>query len=411
VEYTATGEDKALVLRSSGADFYADTKKNARLLVFSEDQEYFLSRLDKTAMLETLARETTFTVHYRLMIEGKPLYHSIKAVRGTGADDCYLIIGVRNIDAEKRRLIALEAEQQAFGEIAYALARRYEVIYHVNVVTGSYVEYSSSPAYAQLQCGVTGTDFFADTQRNMLKQIYEEDLPMMQHAMQREVLLGHMTENRSTTLNYRLLLGGEPQYVTLFAIRPQEDSEHIIVAVANVDAAKRREIEFRAALGSAMAMASRDALTGVKNKHAYAMAEDELDHQINAGTNPDFAVVVCDINGLKTVNDTFGHSAGDEFIKAACHLICTVFKHSPVFRIGGDEFTVLLKGQDLEHSKELMENLAAQVEENGKQKLVTVASGISHFDPKRDGRMQDVFERADSAMYECKKIIKERFGI
>lgn len=83
-------------------------------------------------------------------------------------------------------------------------------------------------------------------------------------------------------------------------------------------------------------LAYRDPLTGVKNKTAYQEAERQMEERMRTG-QPEFAVVVMDINGLKTVNDTCGHDFGDILIIDACKLICRTFKRSPVYRIGGDE--------------------------------------------------------------------------
>ena len=59
---------------------------------------------------------------------------------------------------------------------------------------------------------------------------------------------------------------------------------------------------------------------------------------------PGFAITILDVNDLKKVNDNEGHKAGDQFIRDACRIICTTFKRSPVFRVGGDEFAVLSQG-------------------------------------------------------------------
>ena len=135
--------------------------------------------------------------------------------------------------------------------------------------------------------------------------------------------------------------------------------------------------------------------------------EEKLDQQISEDINPEFAVVVCDINGLKAVNDTQGHRAGDEFIQTACNMICLIFKHSPVFRIGGDEFAVLLKGHDFECRDQLMTELDDTMTRNRAEGRVTVAFGISDFNRGVDMRMQDVFERADAKMYTYKRKFKE----
>ena len=77
-----------------------------------------------------------------------------------------------------------------------------------------------------------------------------------------------------------------------------------------------------------------DALTHVKNKAAYASWEEKINEAIRKGEQEPFAVVVCDINNLKEVNDRYGHKEGDICIQNACRKICNIFSHSPVFRIG-----------------------------------------------------------------------------
>ncbi len=227
----------------------------------------------------------------------------------------------------------------------------------------------------------------------------------MAKAMEKQQFVSDLEQTGSTSITYRLMLEGRPQYVTLIAIRPENDMHHVIVAVSNIDAAKQREMEFRAALGTAMDLANKDALTKVKNKHAYTQAAKELDEQ-SRQSDKEYAVIVMDINGLKHVNDTQGHHAGDEYIKASCHIICTVFKHSPVFRIGGDEFVVLLTGEDYENREQLLEYFKDIVISNMKKGLASLASGMATYDKGLDSGIESVFERADRAMYENKKMFK-----
>ena len=136
--------------------------------------------------------------------------------------------------------------------------------------------------------------------------------------------------------------------------------------------------------------------------------ENELNDKISAGTNKEFAVVVCDVNNLKIINDTKGHKAGDELIREACMMICRVFKHSPVYRIGGDEFVVILKGEDFENRSSLLGELRTQVLINKEEEKVVVASGIADFDSSTDTNLASVFEKADSEMYSNKKELKEQ---
>lgn len=157
-------------------------------------------------------------------------------------------------------------------------------------------------------------------------------------------------------------------------------------------------------------LAFRDPLTGVKSKQAWTEYERMEDHMIQEHCIDDFAVVVCDINGLKEVNDKQGHKVGDLLIKEASALICDVFSHSPVFRIGGDEFSVVLKGQDFLNRKELFRKFITIVRKNKQEGKVVVAIGMSDY-VESDWKVQDVLDRADNRMYRNKKQLKKRSNV
>ena len=168
----------------------------------------------------------------------------------------------------------------------------------------------------------------------------------------------------------------------------------------------RRQKESEAALGSMKNTAYRDAMTGVKNKNAYAEKEIEMTEQIKLGLIDEFAVVVCDVNGLKYVNDTYGHKAGDAYICASCKMVCETFKHSPVYRIGGDEFIAIMTGGDFAIRDKLMNDINSEVEGNIGTTKPVVAVGMALFDKENDNTFHSVFERADTAMYARKQTLK-----
>lgn len=405
-EYSASKTYTELGLCMEGDSFFERMQEDIRKIIHPDDVGMLLRETERDRLLENLRQTGTLTLTYRQSLDNR-IQHVRMVAFQSKVDPSHILLGVRNIDEQIRNEERITKENRTFGEIARALAQRYEVIYRVNVETNEYTEYSASSDYARLEIGAKGVDFFAETQENMKRDIFPEDLPMMAMAMQKNYLLESLRETGKNFLNYRLMIGGRPQYVTLFAVRPKEDSKHIIVAVANVDAAKRMELDFEAAIGSAMDMANRDALTGVKNKRAYAQTEMTVDDQITSHEIREFAVVVCDINGLKEVNDTQGHKAGDDYICSACSMICETFKHSPVFRIGGDEFVAYLKGSDYEQRSKILSTLKALQTTRRAEGKVTIAVGMSEFLPGSDLRMQDVFERADSAMYYNKRLFKQ----
>ena len=154
-----------------------------------------------------------------------------------------------------------------------------------------------------------------------------------------------------------------------------------------------------------------DPLTSVRNKGAFTDYLRELQELVNAGGTTRYAIGVFDCDNLKSVNDKNGHDKGDVYIKNASQLICRVFQHSPVFRIGGDEFAVVLLNEDYRNRK----NLAAEFEaykkamcESAAQEWEAprVAMGIADYDPELDKYVEDTLRRADKIMYENKRLGK-----
>ena len=175
-----------------------------------------------------------------------------------------------------------------------------------------------------------------------------------------------------------------------------------------LEEAVAREKQQYQELLDARVLAYKDALTGVKTKLAYLEFEAQKDNDIQNGRKPEFAIAVFDVNGLKVVNDTRGHEAGDQFIIDACMMICNHFKHSPVFRIGGDEFVVLMEGDDYRNRQELIIRFNRMMDEPERPDPIIIAMGVTDFDAEKDGTFHDVFIRADQLMYERKRALKSK---
>ena len=151
-----------------------------------------------------------------------------------------------------------------------------------------------------------------------------------------------------------------------------------------------------------------DALTSVRNKGAFDEYVQDMQKQIEQKEPIEFAIGVFDCDDLKKINDQYGHDKGNEYLKVASRLICKTFQHSPVFRIGGDEFTVIIRNEDYQNR----EALAEQFEQSRKEicekaenswEKVCVAMGIADYDPEQDYSVNDTVRRADRLMYENKR--------
>jgi diguanylate cyclase (GGDEF)-like protein len=156
-----------------------------------------------------------------------------------------------------------------------------------------------------------------------------------------------------------------------------------------------------------------DALTSVRNRGGFFEYIQGIQDRLDNKEPVAFAVIILDCDNLKIVNDQYGHDKGDVYIKTASELICGVFKRSPVFRIGGDEFAVVLENEDYQNRKELTELFDKKAEEirastENKWEQVSVALGMAEYDPQSDTSVDDVIHRADKTMYENKRINKER---
>ena len=148
-----------------------------------------------------------------------------------------------------------------------------------------------------------------------------------------------------------------------------------------------------------------DALTGLKNKGAFSKAVDELQKRIDKEPEDlKFAIGVFDCDTLKVINDQYGHDKGDIYLKTASGTIDQVFRHSKAYRTGGDEFAVILTGEDYSNMVSLAEEfdktadeINASVEEPWEK--VFVSKGIAAFDPSEDHTVFEVIQRADKLMY------------
>ena len=151
-----------------------------------------------------------------------------------------------------------------------------------------------------------------------------------------------------------------------------------------------------------------DALTSVRNKAAFSEYVDEMQQRVDKNELKEFAIGVFDCDKLKSINDHFGHDKGDHYLKNASRLICRVFQHSPVFRIGGDEFAVVLQGSELKNKDQLVQAFVKAREElnaaaMSKWDEAHISLGIAVYDPQIDGSVSDAVRRADRIMYENKR--------
>ncbi len=409
VEISSTDEYKKLNVPATGKDFFAESRRSIRKYVHPEDQESVLKLHYKDAMLLNLKHRNSFSMAYRLVVDNQ-----VKHIRHTeimSGDKKHIIVCVENIDEEVRASLEFKETKEksvTYSRIAESLASHYDLIYYIDVQTQHYIEFSSHKLYGELDIKEEGDDFFRIAEQNAERVIHPEDRDRIIAFVNRDNFISQLENNRCLVEDYRMVVdGGEPQY-TRMTVSMSSDKTHFIMCIENRQEAVRKEKELLQSLSMANEFARKDGLTGTRNKTAYHEYEKGLEQELYENKDLKFGIVICDLNDLKLINDTQGHKAGDEYIKSACKLICRAFAHSPVFRVGGDEFAVVLKGQDYVERGNLMDSFRRQIEENiriGNGALV--ASGMAEYQSDSDRSVDDVFKRADSRMYEDKVHIKE----
>ena len=407
VEYTPDPASGNLSVVREQDQFFSRAQKDARILIYEKDRERFLETFTKENIIRELEQHDHFAITYRLMEGGEPVHVEMRLTRML--DDAeHIVIGVRNINKQmkdKESAERLEEERVTYARIA-ALSGDFIAIYTIDPETGSYQQFSGSQSYDKLGFVKSGEDFFEQAQIDSANSIYLKDQPKFRSLFTRERVMKEIRSNGVYSLTYRLIMDEEPVYVNLKAtmIEDKDGSQQLIVGINNIDAQVKRDEEYEKNLAQAQSQANRDELTGVKNKHAYAELEAQLNRQIDNGEETEFAVSVFDINNLKEVNDSAGHQAGDHLLKDACMQICRIFAHSPVFRVGGDEFTVISRGNDYQNIDKLIAELDQINHDNQITGGTIIANGMSKYNG--DPNVAAVFERADAAMYEKKKRLK-----
>lgn len=204
-------------------------------------------------------------------------------------------------------------------------------------------------------------------------------------------------------------------HINVPRIRTHNEVESLAAAVTKMSEAMQGYVKnivyTESELARMAVLANQDALTGVRNKNAYDAYAIELQAKMR-NRDMRFAIGMIDINDLKGVNDTYGHEKGDIYIQECCRIICETFEHSPVFRVGGDEFVVILLGKDYDNRAELLAAILRKYEERSADSSVepwyraSAAIGIAEYDRSADTMVEEIFSRADKKMYRNKAKIK-----
>ena len=151
-------------------------------------------------------------------------------------------------------------------------------------------------------------------------------------------------------------------------------------------------------------MAYMDTMTGLGNRTAFL--EENKSNAIFPGM---ISYIMMDANNLKTINDTLGHNKGDELIITIAKCMRKAVGHNgQCYRIGGDEFVIILKNKTAAETEEIINKVRCEIEFADKQSDITISVAIGYvWTDTEQKNLEDLMQHADDEMYKDKKKTKE----
>ena len=269
IEYFASEEYRSFGLAKTGDDFIAFSRNNFEKLIYAEDRERFLDRFTRDNVLGSLDRGKPFTMTFRMMFHDEPTYVHLKVTRMIEEEVRHAVIGISSVDEQLKAREAFERAHSAsmtYSRIARSLAKDYFSIYIVDTDTDNFTEYSSAEGYEELGVQKEGGDFFNVSRKNMERLMHPDDLGRFLRVFTKENVLAIVRRDGHFTTKYRLMLGGEPVYVSMKATLLEEGgTSQLIIGTNNIDAQMKRETEYQQLMADAKTSARNDFLANMSH--------------------------------------------------------------------------------------------------------------------------------------------------
>ncbi|MCR5122597.1 MAG: EAL domain-containing protein [Ruminococcus sp.] len=229
-EYTSKVGAEELLMKRHEEDFFSKSRHDALTQLHPDDRAMFIDAFTKENIVRQLDKQGSFTLTYRLLMNGEPVYVNLKANRLQN-DPGHLIIGVSNVDSYMKQSIMLEKARR--DESIYtrliALSGDYYCIYTVSPKTNEYTEYTLDDIYRGFGLPIKGDDMFEDARKNSNNVISEDDIPMFIKRFTKENVLNEISEKGAFSIDYHLIFSGRSVPVTLRAVLVKEDDEDVLL--------------------------------------------------------------------------------------------------------------------------------------------------------------------------------------
>jgi diguanylate cyclase (GGDEF)-like protein len=311
----------------------------------------------------------------------------------------YLLLAGAAIVYMIKRVFVSDDEKSTQSAILETVADIYNSMHLIDIENNTFMEYSAREELSEVSKSLNNAD---ETIEQLMTMTTEEgylddalaftDISTLAKRMKDRKVISE--EFVSKTIGW---------YRASFITAEADDEGYptkVIYVTQNIDKMKKKEEEL-------IYKSNVDELTGLYNRHAY---EDDITKHGDLANEDNFVFVSLDVNGLKTVNDTLGHSAGDELITGAAYCMKRCFApYGRVYRVGGDEFAAIISVNEkqLGDVKRVFEEVTSRW--SGKQvKGLSVSYGYVTKREMGETTIHEMANIADKRMYDMKKSYYEK---
>lgn len=312
----------------------------------------------------------------------RPIADSAAPIRDATGEVFGVILVFRDVTEERKREEALKASEARFRLLAENAS---DIIYRLTLTPIPRFEYIS-PATTHIT-GYTPEEYYADP--NLLSNLIHPDY---RHIFS-NMLAGNFDFSRPVTLKMQHKNGftvwTEHRNVPIY------DDSGILVAIEGIarDITERKKIEEKLRY-----LSLHDPLTGLHNRTYFEQEMQRLEEEQRIPVG----IIVCDIDGLKLVNDSLGHDIGDTLLATAANVIKSVFREGDVVaRVGGDEIAILLPNTDATAVERACQRIKRAIEQHNATNQhfqLSISTGFA-VGNKVPVKMSELFKEADNNMY------------
>ncbi|MFX4262328.1 PAS domain S-box protein [Pelotomaculum propionicicum] len=299
--------------------------------------------------------------------------------RTTFLDDGRIVIAIFDVTERRRADEQIRVSEAKYRELADSLP---ELVFEMDV--NGLITYANNNAYDFFCCtkddlkkGVKGIDFIvpeeqAKAWQNILKSMRGEKLGSVEYMARRK-----------DGYTFPIVIHSSPII---------KDGRTVGLRGIIMDITERKQMEERLKV-----LSLRDPLTGLYNR---AYFENEIE-RLESGGYSQASVLMCDVDGLKIINDSFGHDSGDDLLIAAADVLRSSLRDSDIIaRIGGDEFAVILPNCGQVPAERAFSRILSAVEKyNAANPLIPLSLSVGFATTKRPLDLRDLYKEADNNMY------------